>query len=762
LNTSETQDPADADPKSASKTVTIIDKNPITYLKWLTNSLRPIASFVLHPRDRCRDIDAQAVKADVIAALTVAVITVPQAMAYALIAELPPEAGLYAAIIGAVIGALWGSSRQLQTGPTNTVSLLVLSVLLATASPNDPNYLFIAGALALLVGLIQVALALARLGVVVNFISEAVIVGFTGGAGILIAFNQLRNLLRIDIPSTPHLWETIPEILAHLQDTHILSMLIGLGTILLLLALRKINRDLPTPLLGMIGAALVVSLLGLDQRGVAVVGKMPRGLPSLIIPPIDAALVGQLFAGALAVAAIGLVESISIARSISSQTNQRLDSNQEFFGQGLANIASGLFGGYPVAGSFTRSAVNHAAGAKTALASVLASLFVLIAMLALGPLAAYVPQPALAGVIIVTAYGLIDQEEIQRIWRSSHEDRTIMMITLAATLVLSLEYAVLAGIGLSLIIYLLKTSKPRVRVVLPSEDFRYFTPRPGHPSCTQLGVIEILGDLYFGAVSHIEEKIQENLEENPTQRFLLLRMYPVENCDISGIHALESIVRLYRERGGDVYFVHVHQAVKSLMKNSDFYDYVGADHFLDPDEAINYLFHRVLDPAICIYECPKRVFRYCQNLPKRLDAGAPTLLQGNRALDKVPTITPEALWEALNQGNPPQVIDVREPREYRREHIPQAQRMDFHALLENPTQIPRDKEIILVGGRRGAHVAALLIDQGYENVKTLAGGMPAWRQKQLLTAVASTTQSPASMSAKTIEALDHKYEQRRE
>lgn len=523
--------------------------------------------------------------------------------------------------------------------------------------------------------------------------------------------------------------------------------------------LRKINPHLPGPLIGMIGAALVVGLLGLDERGVAVVGEMPRGLPPLVIPPIDAALVGRLFAGALAVAAIGLVESISIARSISSHTNQRLDSNQEFFGQGLANLASGLFGGYPVAGSFTRSAVNHAAGAKTALSSLLASLFVLIAMLALGPLAAYVPQPALAGVIMVTAYGLIDQEEIQRIWRSSHEDRTIMMITLGATLVLSLEYAVLAGIGLSLIIYLLKTSKPRVRVVLPSEDFRYFTPRPDQPSCTQLGVIEILGDLYFGAVSHIEEKIQENLQKNPTQRFLLLRMYPVENCDISGIYALESIVRLYRERGGDVYFVHVHQAVKSLMQNSDFYDYVGADHFLDPDEAINYLFHRVLDPAICIYECPKRVFQYCQNLPKSLESGVPTP-PGPRALDKVPTITPQALWKALDQEDPPQVIDVREPREYRQAHIPQAKRMDFHALLENPTQIPKDEEIILVGGRRGAHVTALLIDQGYKNVRTLAGGMQAWRQKQLLTAVESTTRSPASMSAKTIEVLDHKYEQK--
>ena len=240
-------------------------------------------------------------------------------------------------------------------------------------------------------------------------------------------------------------------------------------------------------------------------------------------------------------------------------------------------------------------------------------------MLVLAPLAAYVPQPALAGVLILTAYGLIDQKEIVRIWQAGNSDRNIMVVTLLATLALPLQFAVITGIGMSVVYYLLKTSTPRVRVVLPSKDFRYFTPRPKRPSCTQLGVIEILGDLYFGAVSHIEERIQENLARNPTQRFLLLRMYPVENCDISGIHTLESIVRSYRERHGDVFFVHVQQPVEALMKTSGFYDYVGEDHFLDPDDAVSYLFHKVLDPGICIYECPVKTFRYCQNLPKRLD-----------------------------------------------------------------------------------------------------------------------------------------------
>jgi SulP family sulfate permease len=580
-------------------------------------------------------------------------------------------------------------------------------------------------------------MAVARLGVMVNFISDAVIVGFTAGAGILIAVNQVRHLLRLDIPSLPSLWETLPAIAESVSDLHIASLLIGFGAIIIIVVLRRINPKLPAPLLAMIGTSLTVALLGLEPGGVTVVGELPRTLPPLTrLPQLESGFIRELATGSVAIAAIALVESMSIARSISTQSGQRLDSNQEFFGQGLANLASGLLSGYVVAGSFTRSAVNHNAGARTGLASIFASGFVLLAMLLFAPLAAYVPQPALAGVIIVTAYGLIERHEIVRIWRSNHGDRTIMLVTLMATLALPLEFAVLIGIGLSVVSYLLRTSRPRVRVVLPSSDFRYFTPRPGRPSCTQLGVVEILGDLYFGAVSHIEEKIQENLNLSPTQRYLLLRMYPVENCDISGIHALESIVKSYRDRGGDVYFVHVQTQVRALMESTGFYDYVGADHFLDPDEAVPYLFHRILDPAICIYECPVRVFRYCQDLPKRLDLACPSP-EIRVPFDEIPTVTVSDLWDALHGSTPPHVLDVREPREYKQAHIPQAQSLPFRTLLEDPKAVGTDGQVIVVcqGGRRSARAAALLLQQGLADVRILEGGMSAWEHARLLTAV---------------------------
>ncbi|MCJ7550510.1 MAG: SulP family inorganic anion transporter [Anaerolineae bacterium] len=707
-------------------------------LRWLGQGLRAVLGFLLRPLELFRTYNLGSLRPDLIAGLTVAVVTLPQAMAYAFVAELPPEIGLYAAIIGSTVAALWGSSYHIQTGPTNTTSLLVLSALLAVASPGTPEYLAAAALMAIIVGVIQIGLGMARLGVMVNFISDAVIVGFTAGAGVLIGINQIRNLLRLPMSSMPSIWQTIPAIAANVPASHFASLAIGIGTIASLIIIPKISKKLPAPLLTLIAAALVVAIFGLDAKGVRVIGELPRGLPPLSsLPALDPDLIRSLVTTSLALGVIALVQTMSIARSISAQTGQRLDSNQEFFGQGLANIISGLFSGYTVAASFTASAVKREAGAKSSIASVFASIFLLLALIVFAPWAAYVPLPALAGVLIMTAYGLIDQQEINRIWRSSQGDRAIMLVTGVATLILSLEYAVMLGVGLSIITYLLRTSKPRVRVVLPSDDFRYFTPRPDRPSCTQLGVVEILGDLYFGAVSHIEEKIQENQNANPSQRYLLLRMYPVENCDISGIHTLESIVRSYRDRGGDIYFVHVQRQVRELMQSTGFYDYVGEDHFLDPDEAIPYLFHRILDPAICIYECPERVFRYCQNLPKRLDLVCPPS-DVDLPLDEVPTLAPRRLWEALRGEFPPHVIDVREPREYRQAHIPEVEHLPYLDLIEDLDQVSPDVPVVLVcqGGRRSTRAAAMLIARGHTNVEVLEGGMTGWVRQRLLTAVA--------------------------
>lgn len=700
--------------------------------------LKPIPAFFLRPLSIVGGYSREQLGPDLAAGLTVAVILLPQGIAYALIAELPPEMGLYAAIVAAIVGALWGSSNHLHTGPTNAASLLVLSILLPifplTASR---EYVAAAGLLAVMVGAFRLLMGLARLGMLVNFVSDSVIVGFTAGAGILISVNQLNHLLRLDIPSSPGLIPTLEDIFYHLRETHWSSLVLGLGTIALIALLRRVNPKLPAPLLGMVAASMMVWLLGLERQGVAVIGQLPRSLPPLVeLPLLDLELIGQVSTGALAIAAIGLVEAMSIARAIASQTNQRLDSNQEFVGQGLANIACGFLSGYTTSGSFTRSAVNYQANGQTPLASVFSGLFVLAAMLALAPLAAYVPRTALAGVLIVTAYGMVDRREMVRIWRGARGDALIMVVTLVATLFLPLQFSVLTGILASLAYYITQTSTPRVRVVVPDDDFNHLAPALDKPSCPQLGIIEILGDLYFGAVSHVEEAIYTNMEQNPGQRFLMLRMHNVNHCDISGIHMLEAVRRSYRERGGDLFLMQVRHPVYLTMQSTGFYGSLGEDHFLSHDRNITYLFHHILDPASCIYECEVRVFRECQNLPKR-SYSQPISLPVGVPVSGVAELSPQTLWKKLAHDEPPpQVIDVREPREFKRGHIPQAELLPLPQLLGWLPALPTNREVVFVcrGGRRSRRAAALLYGQGYRNVYILAGGMLAWEAAGLLEA----------------------------
>lgn len=699
--------------------------------------LRHIPAYLLRPLGFVRNYDRNELRPDLIAGITVAIVLIPQAIAYALIAELPPEMGLYAAITGALIGALWGSSNHIHTGPTNAISLLVLSALLTSAEPGTLEFIIAAGMLAIMAGFFQLVMGLARLGVLVNFVSHSVVVGFSTGAGILIGVKQLRNLLRLDFPSH-NLMETIHGVVTHLPETHPHTAVLGVGSIALIVLLRRIDRRLPAAFISMAAASAAVLILGLHEEGVSVIGQLPASLPPLAdLPLLNLGLIAELATGALAVGAIGLVETTAISKSIASQTSQRLDSNQEFVGQGLANITAGLLSGYPAAGSFSRSAVNYEAGARSRMAAIFSSIFVLGALFTIAPLAAYLPRAALAGVLIVTAYRMIDREEIARIWEGAPGDAVIMIVTLLGTLFLHIEFAVLFGILLSFAVYIMRTSTPRVYPVLPDDNFRHFVHQPEKPVCPQLAILDILGDLYFGAVNHVEEAIRQHQARYPQQRFLLLRMHSVHLCDFSGIHMLESVVRSYREKGGDVFVTRVQEPVLQLMKSTAFYEELGADHFLPEDEAIEYLFYKVLDPAICIYESGVRAFRECQNLP-RPDYPVEIPVYTEIPAGSVPNMSPKTLWEQLQNGStPPAVIDVREPREFEQGHIPQAQLIPLPILLSEEPDLPDDYPVVLTcrSGRRSTRAAYTLRKDGHDNVVILQGGMRAWKAAGLLEAV---------------------------
>ncbi|MEE8350444.1 MAG: SulP family inorganic anion transporter [Acidobacteriota bacterium] len=691
--------------------------------------------YLLRPVRLFRDYDRRDLRPDLIAALTVSVILLPQALAFALVVELPPQMGVYAAVMASIVGALWGSSRQAHTGPTNALSLLVLSSLMITNEVGTEQFLVAAGVMAVMVGLFQLVMGLLRLGVLVNFVSHSVIVGFASGAGVLIAAKQLPHLLGLKFESHT-LVETIHGVVANLMEAHQLTTALGIASIVIILWVRRVNPKLPTALISMALASGVVFILGLQDQ-VAVIGLLPRGFPPLAdLPIFDLDLIAKLSSGALAVGAIGLVETTAISRSIATHTGQRLNSNQEFIGQGLANMASGFFSGYACAGSFSRSAVNFKSGAKSSMSALFSGIFVLIATFFLAPLTAYLPRTALAAVLLVVAFDMIDRKEIARIFRGARGDAAILGVTFLGTLFLHIEFAVLAGIMLSFALYIVNASVPQVYPLLPDGEFRHFVRQVQQPSCPQLGVIEIQGDLYFGAVSHFEEAIHEHSERHQEQRFLLLRMGSVNQCDFSGIHALESVVKSYRDLGGDVFMCRVREPVRKLMDSTGFTLSLGEDHFLSSDTAIDYLFHRIIDPAICIYECPVRAFKECQNLPKR-EYPIEIPLHTEIPSDSIEVLPPRQLWESLHGGDPPLVVDVREPREFQQGHIPTAKLMPLPELLAASGELPGDRSLVFVcrGGRRSTRAAYALYKRGYEQVRVLKGGMLAWEAAGLLEAV---------------------------
>jgi SulP family sulfate permease len=700
--------------------------------------LRTTPAFFLRPIAVARSYRREDLRPDLIAGLTVGIVLLPQGLAFSLLAGLPPQMGLYAATVASIVGGLWGSSHHLQTGPTNTASALVLATLLPIAAAGSPEFIVAAGMLALLAGLIRLAMGTARLGMLVNFVSDSVAVGFTAGAGILIMIGQFTTLLRLPASQAPDVLGQLANLLFNLPQAHLATLVVGVVTIVLILTLQKLYPQLSPVLVSMIIVGLLVWGLALNQRGVQVLGELPRGLPPLApLPLLDLDLIGKLMTGALAIAAIGLVEAAAISRAIAGHSGQRLDSNQEFVGQGLANIVAGVFSGYPCSGSFNRSALSYRAGGRTGITAVFSGVFVFAATSAFGPLAAHLPRAALAAALLITAYGMIDRHTIARILRGARGDAVIMVVTLTTTLFLPLPFAVLTGILMSLAYYILQTSMPRVQPVLPADRFRHWVYQPDKPPCPQLAVLDLLGDLYFGAVSHIEDEVREHMARNPEQRFLLLRMHSVLRCDISGIHALENIVRAYRANGGDVYMVRVRDSVREFMRSTGFYDEIGASHFLDEDQAIGFLFYKILDPAICIYECPVRAFKECQNLPKRTEVLEIPHRVATLVGDLV-EVAPQELWRQLKDTTPPLAIDVREPREYQQGHIPQAWNLPLARLLaEEPLNLPLDTPLVLVcrGGRRSTRAAALLRAGGFTNIAVLQGGMLAWEAADLLEAV---------------------------
>lgn len=710
---------------------------------------QPLLSFMAmltRPIAIIRDYRLSYFSSDLTAGLTVAVVMIPQALAFAQIANLPPEYGLYTAIVASLVGALWGSSIHLQTGPTNTSALLILSVLLSITSPSSPEYLIAAGMLAFLSGLFRFLMGTARLGVLVNFVSDSVIVGFTAGAEFLIIVFQVKHLLKISISENLDPLTAVAILFEKIPHSHIPTLLLGMTLLLILLLLQYLFPRIPASLLiVVIGAVLVKTLPLVETYQVATIGKLSATFPPFTpLPLLDFGLWSRLLNGSIALAAIGLVEATSIARSLSAKSGQKLDSNQEFIGQGMAGMACGFFSGYPCSGSFTRSMINYRSGAKTPLCNVFSSLSILVLLQALAPFAAAIPMAALSVIIIVNALKLTNWTEIARIWKLRKDDRLIMLVTLTATFTLPLHMAVLIGIGLSIAMYLKKTSTPRIREVVPNDSFEVFTPRENRAGCPQMAIIEILGDFYFGAAHYVEEQVMELFQRTDSRKFLLLRMQNVNQCDISGVHALEGILQHCQKRQGELFICRLRRPVFDVLASTGFVMKLGGKNLLQKDKnAIRHLFYRVLDPSICIYGCKERVFRECQNLPKNL-------LSHHRDWHievtpmEIPTLDPRQLYQEMKSAKNTLVVDVREAREYKQGHIPGSKLIPIPLLLSlSPPTDKSDPPMVLIcqDQRHSNRVAAILLQRGFQDVKVLRGGFDQWVETNLLIATGTLSRS---------------------
>lgn len=557
-------------------------------------------------------VNRTTLKADLYAGLSGAVIVLPQGIAFALIAGLPPVYGLYSAMVPAIVAALFGSSRHLISGPTTAISLVVFATVTKIAEPESAKYIALVLTLTFLTGVYQLILGLARMGRLVNFVSHSVIVGFTAGAAILIVTSQLNHYFGIPVQSGEPFLYAWKHIVDELDQINPYVTAIASGTLISAILFMRYLPHWPGMLLAMVIGSLLALALGGDRHGIGLVGEIPAQLPPLSLPDFSLKSIKVLGSGALAIALLGLVEAVSIGRSVALKSGQRIDGNQEFIGQGLANVVGSFFSAYASSGSFTRSGINYAAGGVTPLAAVFAAVMLALVVLVIAPLAGHLPYAAMAGILVIVAYRLIDFRYIRTILTSSKRESTVLLTTFLATLFFELEFAIYIGVILSLLIYLMRTSQPAftTRVPDPGTLKRYMVTDSKLPECPQFKIVRVDGSLYFGAVDHVQERFENIGVRYPEQKHLLLLSNGMNFIDITGAEALGREAERRRALGGGLYLSKVKDDVSGILRRSGFIERIGRENlFVSKADAIEAVFKR-LDRKICA-RCDKRIFLEC-------------------------------------------------------------------------------------------------------------------------------------------------------
>lgn len=569
-------------------------------------------------------VNKQSSRADLIAGLTGAMIVLPQGVAFATIAGMPPEYGLYAAMVPAIVAALFGSSWHLVSGPTTAISIAVFAAMSPLAEPGSPQFISMVLTLTFLVGLFQLILGLARMGVLVNFISHTVVIGFTAGAAVLIAASQVKHFFGIAIERGAHFHVVIEQLILQLGDINLYVTLVGAVTLAAGILAKRFIPKLPYMIVAMVVGSVLAWLINLEvgvaTTHITTVGALPSHLPPLSMPDFSYETIRKVLFPALVVTMLALTEAVSISRAIAVKSEQRIDGNQEFIGQGLSNLVGSFFSSYASCGSFNRSGVNYAAGARTPLATVYASVFLLLILLLVAPLAAFLPTAAMAGILFLVAWGLIDFHHISSIMKTSRGETVILWVTLVGTLI-DLEKGIFFGILLSLAIYLYRVSKPGMRAVVPAkeEGAYHFVGAEDHQQCPQLSIMRINGALFFGAVDNVRDRLHQIDEEHPQQKSVLLTVRGLTFVDVAGAEMLAQEARRRKKLGGKMYFYSCKEATIDFLRKSGAMKDIGEENFFPVMSNWVKPIYATLDAEICRH-CTARIFSECN---VRLPNGEP-------------------------------------------------------------------------------------------------------------------------------------------
>ena len=575
------------------------------------------------------DVNRLTLRADLAAGLLGALLVLPQGVAFATLAGLPPEYGLYSAIVPCIVAALFGSSRHVMSGPTNANSLALFAVLAPLAAAGSPAYIQLALAVTVLVGLMQWLVGALRLGSLAHFISPSALFGFTSGAALLIAVHALKDALGLPASEAHGAGAVLESLATHIGQAHPGAVLVTLVTMGAALLARRLDKRKPYMLLGLAAgtfAAWVFNTLIGSQGGtpVPVLGAIAQPWPPFHVPSVDWRALPDLLSLAFALTIVALAQSISIAKAVAARSGQRIDANREFVGQGLSNIVGGLFSSYLSCGSLNRSIPNFEAGAKTPLASVFSALLLMLLVAVSAPLLALIPHAAISGLLLLVAWTLLDLPRWRQLLRTQRGECAIAGATLAATIAIRMEVAILLGTVLSLMVYLHRTSRPAMRTM--GFDSRGLERRfvvlehqpDALPECPQLKLLRMEGSVYFGAAAHVAQRLHDLRAATGAPRHLLVMAKSMNFIDLAGAQVWDDELAARRAMGGDLYFHRPRPEVMDMWRRTGFLERLGADHiFPDKATALNTIYGK-LDRNICA-GCTARIFWECQ--PERAQDG---------------------------------------------------------------------------------------------------------------------------------------------